>query len=181
MARTSYKRSSRPAGRKGPNAVGNLYPNISLIDPRVALRLPKNDRRKNNTVIAGLDPAIHGHKALAHNMHAESNAFRQRFVPQPVLRSSWLQLVMFGLEPDISLMDPRVALRLPEDDRRKNNTVIAGLDPAIHKHKALAHDMHAESNALRQSFAPQPMLRSSWQQPVIAMFFSSPFLCHSRA
>ncbi|MBD9239877.1 MAG: hypothetical protein EGQ57_05130, partial [Alphaproteobacteria bacterium] len=60
-----------------------------------------------------------------------------------------------------------VALRLPEDDRRKNNTVIAGLDPAIHKHKALAHDMHAESNALRQSFAPQPMLRSSWLQLVI--------------
>ena len=63
---------------------------------------------------------------------------------------------MFGLEPDISLMDPRVALRLPEDDRRKNNTVIAGLDPAIHKHKALAHDMHAESNALQQRFPPQP-------------------------
>ena len=48
--------------------------------------------------------------------------------------------VMFGLDPDISLMDPRVTLRLPEDDRRKNNTVIAGLvflfviaglDPAI--------------------------------------------------
>ena len=47
---------------------------------------------------------------------------------------------MFELDPDISLMDPRVALRLPEDDRRKNNTVIAGLvflfviaglDPAI--------------------------------------------------
>ena len=28
-------------------------------------------------------------------------------------------------------MDPRNALRLPEDDRRKNNTVIVGLDPAI--------------------------------------------------
>ena len=28
---------------------------------------------------------------------------------------------------------------MPEDDRRKNNTVIAGLDPAIHKHKALEH------------------------------------------
>ena len=48
--------------------------------------------------------------------------------------------VMFGLDPDISLVDPRVTLRLPEDDRRKNNTVIAGLvflfviaglDPAI--------------------------------------------------
>ena len=137
MARTSYKRSSRPTGRKGPNAVGNLHTDINK------------------------------HKALAHDMHVESNAFQQMFAPLPVSRSSWPQLVMFGLEPDISLMDPRVALRLPEDDRRKNNTVIAGLDPAIHKHKALAHDMHAESNALRQSFAPQPMLRSSWLQLVI--------------
>ena len=94
MARTSYKRSSRPTGRKGPNAVGNLHPNISLIDPRVALRLPENDRRKNNTVIAGLDPAIHKHKALAHDMHVESNALRQSFVPQPMLRSSWPQLVI---------------------------------------------------------------------------------------
>ena len=70
-------------------------------------------------------------------MHAESNALRQSFAPQSMLRSSWSQLV------------------------------IAGLDPAIHKHKALAHDMHAESNALRQSFVPQPMLRSSWLQLVI--------------
>ena len=86
---------------------------------------------------------------------------------------------MFGLEPDISLMDPRVALRLPEDDRRKNNTVIAGLDPAIHKHKALAHDMHIESNTFQQSFAPQPMLRSSWQQLVI--FDLCFYYCHVRA
>ena len=62
---------------------------------------------------------------------------------------------------------------------RKNNTVIAGVDTAIHKHKALAHDMHAEGNALRQRFVPQPMLRSSWPQLVIPVFFSSPlsFLC----
>ena len=32
--------------------------------------------------------------------------------------------VMFGLDPDISLMDPRNTLRLSEDDGRKNNTVI---------------------------------------------------------
>ena len=115
-------------------------------------------------------------------MHVESNALRQRFVPQPMLRSSWPQFVMFGLGVDSwreraisevrglrdergptqlgiytrTSMDPRNALRLSEDDRRKNNTVIAGLDPAIHKHKALAHDMHAESNALRQRFVPQP-------------------------
>ena len=59
--------------------------------------MPENDRRKNNTVIAGLDPAIHKHKALAHDMHIESNAFQQMFAPLPMLRSSWPQLVMFGL------------------------------------------------------------------------------------
>ena len=57
-------------------------------------------------VMFGLEPDINKYKALAHNMHAESNAFRQRFVPQPVLRSSWQQLVMSGLEPDISFRFP---------------------------------------------------------------------------
>ena len=50
---------------------------------------------------------------------------------------------------------------------KKNNIVIAGLDPAIHKHKALAHDMHIESNAFQQMFAPLPVSRSSWPQLVI--------------
>ena len=61
-------------------------------------------------------------------------------------------------------------------------SVMFGLEPDIHGHKALAHDMHAESIALRQSFAPQPMLRSSWQQLVISVFFSSPlsFPCLAR-
>ena len=48
-------------------------------------------------VMLGFNPGIQKHKALAHDMHAESNALQQRFVPLPVLRSSWLQLVMFGL------------------------------------------------------------------------------------
>ena|GEM_PF-2364807 len=82
-------------------------------------------------------------------------------------------------------MDPRVALRLPEDDKEEKRmpeddaflsviagliflSVIAGLGPAIQRYKALAHDMHAESIALQQRFAPQPELRSSWQQFVIA-------------
>ena len=38
MARTSYKRSSRLTGRKGPNAVGNLHTGICKGDPRDALR-----------------------------------------------------------------------------------------------------------------------------------------------
>ena len=38
---------------------------------------------------------------------------------------------MFGLDPDISLMDTRNTLRLSEDDGRKNNTVMFGLDPDI--------------------------------------------------
>ena len=54
------------------------------------------------------------HKAEPHDMYIESNALQQRFMPQPVLRSSWLQLVifslffyvMFGLEPDISFRFP---------------------------------------------------------------------------
>ncbi len=50
MARTSYKRSLRLTGRKEPNAVGNLPPDISLMDPRNALRLPEDDRRKNTVV-----------------------------------------------------------------------------------------------------------------------------------
>ena len=60
--------------------------------------------------------------------------------------------------------------------------VIAGLDPAIHKHKALAHDMHIESNAFQQMFAPQPMLRSSWPQLVIPVHFCFPlsFPCLAR-
>ena len=82
-------------------------------------------------------------------------------------------------------MDPRVALRLPEDDKEEKRmpeddaflsviagliflSVIAGLGPAIQRYKALAHDMHAESIALQQRFASQPELRSSWQQFVIA-------------
>ena len=54
MARTSNRRSSRLTGRKGPNAVGNLHPNI------------------------------HRHKARPHDMHAGSNALQQRFSKQPV-------------------------------------------------------------------------------------------------
>ena len=53
------------------------------------------------TVMFGLVPNIHRHKALAHDIYIESNALRQRFAPQPVLRPSWQQLVMFGLDPDI--------------------------------------------------------------------------------
>ena len=35
-------------------------------------------------------------------------------------------------------MDPRVALRLPEDDRRKNNTVIAGLGVDSWRERAIS-------------------------------------------
>ena len=50
-------------------------------------------------------------------MHIESNAFQQRFAPQPVLRSSWQQLVIFrlfflivifGLDPNIQEIDVRL-------------------------------------------------------------------------
>ena len=86
-------------------------------------------------VMLGFNPGIQKHKALAHDMHAESNALQQRSAPQPVLRSSWLQLVMFGL---VFLF------------------VMFGLEPDIHGHRARPHDMHTESIALQQRFAPQP-------------------------
>jgi len=47
-------------------------------------------------VMFGLEPDIHGHRAQPHDMHAESNALQQKFAPQPVLRSSWLQLARFN-------------------------------------------------------------------------------------
>ena len=37
------------------------------------------------------------HKAEPHDMYIESNALQRRFMPQPALRSSWLQLVIFSL------------------------------------------------------------------------------------
>ncbi|MBD9239455.1 MAG: hypothetical protein EGQ57_02945 [Alphaproteobacteria bacterium] len=43
----------------------------------------------------GFNPGIQRHKALAHDMHAESIALQQRFAPQPLMRSSWLQLARF--------------------------------------------------------------------------------------
>ena len=50
-------------------------------------------------------------------MYTESIALQQRFVPQPVLRSSWQQLVIFGLffltvifglDPNIQEIDVRL-------------------------------------------------------------------------
>ena len=105
-------------------------------------------------VMLGFNPGIQKHKALAHDMHAESNALQQRSAPQPVLRSSWLQLVMFGL---VFLF------------------VMFGLEPDIHGHRARPHDMHAESNALQQRSAPQPVLRSSWLQ--LARFNKDSYRC----
>ena len=48
------------------------------------------------TVIFGLFYHCKRHKARPHDMHAESNALQQRFVPQPMLRSSWQQLALKG-------------------------------------------------------------------------------------
>ena len=69
---------------------------------------------------------------------------------------------MFGLDPDISLMDPRNALRLSEDDRRKNivipvlffSSVIAGLDPAIQERDVRLKPEHdrEKSTPFRDAF-----------------------------
>ena len=61
--------------------------------------------------LSGLTRQSKKYKAGPYDMHIESSALQQRFVPQPIMRSSWLQLVMFGFEPDISLIDPRDACR----------------------------------------------------------------------
>ena len=103
------------------------------MDPRNALRLPEDDGNAS-TISAKLSiipllsfPCLtresKKYKALAHDMQAESNALQQRFLPQPVLRSSWQQLVIFGLEPDISfrfpcllpLSHPRASIARPGD------------------------------------------------------------------
>ena len=47
-------------------------------------------------VMFGLEPDIHRHRARPHDMHIGSNALQQRFLKQPVLRSSWQQLARFN-------------------------------------------------------------------------------------
>ena len=78
------------------------------------------------SVMFGLEPDIHGHKALAHDMHAESNALQQRFAPQPVMRSSWLQLARFNKGSRRSL---RALKGVPLSSRLQ--LAIFGLDPNI--------------------------------------------------
>jgi len=45
---------------------------------------------------SSVEQGIHRHKAWPHDMHAESIARQQRFVPQPIMRSSRQQLVIFA-------------------------------------------------------------------------------------
>ena len=52
--------------------------------PRDCRVKPDNDQKRKK------------HKARSHDMHTESIALQQRFLPQPVLRSSWLQLARFS-------------------------------------------------------------------------------------
>ena len=62
MARTSYKRSSRLTGRKGPNAVGNLHTGICKGDPRDALRprmtIKKKAPEHNREETPGSSPRV---------------------------------------------------------------------------------------------------------------------------
>lgn len=46
--------------------------------------------------LPSVEQGIHRHKAWPHDMHAESIARQQRFVPQPIMRSSRQQLVIFA-------------------------------------------------------------------------------------
>ena len=56
------------------------------------LPLPLPDLIRHSSVEQG----IHRHKAWPHDMHAESIARQQRFVRQPIMRSSRQQLVIFA-------------------------------------------------------------------------------------
>ena len=87
MARTSYKRSSRLTGRKGPNAVGNLHTGICKGYPRDALRprmtikkkAPEDDReetpgssprvtvRKTSPNVTGKRPRVTEEKKAEHD------------------------------------------------------------------------------------------------------------------
>ena len=106
----------------------------------------------------GFNPGIQKKlKARPHDMHAESIALQQRFEPQPVLRSSWLQLARFNEGSYRSHWCGQAGYSLS----------CSALSRASKKHKAEPHDMYIESNALQQRFVPQPMLRSSWLQLVL--------------
>lgn len=58
----------------------------------LSLSLPDLIRQSRNSPVK---QGIHRHKAWPHDMHAESIARQQRFVPQPIMRSSRQQLVIF--------------------------------------------------------------------------------------
>ena len=69
---------------------GSRYACPRMTEEKIILSLP--DLIRHSSVEQG----IHRHKAWPHDMHAESNALQRKFVSQPVLRSSWQQLVIFA-------------------------------------------------------------------------------------
>ena len=99
----------RSVGNNSGEVVSRLR--CSPVDERLSDSVNRKSYRTNSdiilfTVMFGLVPDIHRHKAQPHDMHVESNALQQRFAPQPVMRSSWLRLVIFGQAkrvPEISL------------------------------------------------------------------------------
>ena len=66
---------------------------------------PDNGRKRRKSC-SGLTRASKKHKAEPHDMYIESSALQRRFMPQPLMRSSWQQLVMFSLDPNISYRFP---------------------------------------------------------------------------
>lgn len=72
-----------------------LVPDIALMDSPVK---PIHSLCHYPDLIrhSSVEQGIHRHKAWPHDMHAESIARQQRFVPQPIMRSSRQQLVIFA-------------------------------------------------------------------------------------
>ena len=77
----------RSVGNNSGEVVSRLR--CSPVDERLSDSVNRKSYRTNSdiilfTVMFGLVPDIHRHKAQPHDMHVESNALQQRFVQQPV-------------------------------------------------------------------------------------------------
>ena len=109
-------------------------------------------------------------------MHAESNALRQSFAPQSMLRSSWSQLVIAGLDPAIHLQTshqacnpeiPRFPGQAGEWQEREETTTIIRDCPG---HLPWRHPLVYPTSDVIPGFNPG-IFRLSLPKPEMAVFF----------
>ena len=93
-----------PPSKSSPGILPLSHPRASvarpgdLLDCRVKPEYdgkknkPDNGRKRRKSC-SGLTRASKKHKAEPHDMYIESSALQRRFMPQPLMRSSWQQLV----------------------------------------------------------------------------------------